>query len=73
MTRSLGVIAFRTLKYRDPKRIRTIGSGEAYDCRSPFGGKLWRPHNFHGFEWGKVEVMHRNSPNRKKPISAWLA
>jgi hypothetical protein len=73
MTRSLGFVAFQTPEYRDPERIHTIGSGEAYGCRSPFGGKLWRPRNFWGFEWGKVEVMHRNSPNREKPISTWLA
>jgi hypothetical protein len=73
MTRSLGVVAFRTPEYRDPERIHTVGSGEAYGRRSPFGGKLWRPQNFRGFEWGKVEVMHRNSPNREKSISAWLA
>jgi hypothetical protein len=51
----------------------TVRLGEAYGRQSPFGGKLWRPRNFRGFERGKVEVMHRNSPNREKPISAWLA
>jgi hypothetical protein len=73
MTRSLGVAAFQTPEYRDPERIHTVGSGEAYDRRSPFGGKLWRPQNFRGFEWGKVEVMHHNSLNHEKMISAWLA
>jgi hypothetical protein len=73
MTRSLGVIAFRTLEYQNSGRIHTVESGEAYSGRSPFVGKLWRPWNFWGFEWGKVEVMHRNSMNHEKTISALLA
>jgi hypothetical protein len=35
---------------------------------SLWGGELWRPRKFWGFEWGKVEVMYRDSPNREKPI-----
>jgi hypothetical protein len=69
MTKSLGVIAFRTPEYRNPEKIHIVGSGEAYGRRSPFGGgELWRPRKFWGFEWGKVEVMYRDSPNREKPI-----
>ena len=77
MMKSLRFIAFRTPKYRNPKRIHTIGSGEACSRWSPFGGKLWRPQKFRGFEWGKVEVVHHDSPNREKSnkilvgLSAW--
>jgi hypothetical protein len=77
MTKSLGVVAFRTPEYRNPERIHTVGSGEAYDRRSPFGGKLWRPRKFRGFEWGKVEVVYHDSLNRENidkllaGLSAW--
>jgi hypothetical protein len=48
MTKSFGVVALRTPEYRNPERIHAVGSGEAYDRRSPFGGKLWRPRKFSG-------------------------
>jgi hypothetical protein len=73
MMKRLGVVAFQTFEYRNPERIHIVGSGEAYDRRSPFGGKFWRPRKFRGFEWGKVEVIYRDSPNREKSISSWLA
>jgi hypothetical protein len=73
MMKSLRVVAFQTPEYQNPERIHTIGSGEAYGHRSPFGGKLWRPRKFRGFEWGKVEVVYRGSLNREESISSWLA
>jgi hypothetical protein len=73
MMKSFGFVALRTPEYRNPERIHVIGSGEAYDHRSPFGGKLWIPRKSWGFEWGKVEVVYCDSPNREKPISSWLA
>jgi hypothetical protein len=73
MTKSLGVVAFQTHEYRNPENIHIVGSREAYGHRYPFGGELWRPRKFRGFEWGKVEVMYHDSLNREKTISSCLA
>jgi hypothetical protein len=72
MTKSLGVVAFQTNEYQNPERIHTVGSREAYGRRPCFGWKPWRPRKFRVFEWGKVEVVYRDFPNREKPISCWL-